>query len=338
MRGRLLLAAALLAAAAPVVAAAPDRESTPKRWVQGAQRLVGKMFQRDAEDWLERIGPALAKQDYQGTLVTVSGNSMETLGVFHAWDDGRERMRLVALTGPRREVIQDDRMVMCIGTGLVSVGYDGDVASRWNPAGRFAEADKLPDYRAQLGRVGRVAARDCQVIDLQPKDQWRYGYRLWLDHDTGLPLRIALIGEGGRPLEQMAFTEFRTSKPSIQDLRPSTTEGLRRVQNLKVNDVAADPGWRVASPPPGYVLRAGRRLGESVQLLYSDGLASVSVYVEPIAGSQRGESALRRGAVNVHTVFGNGRRVVAIGKVPAATVTHFARNAAPAEGSVAAKR
>jgi sigma-E factor negative regulatory protein RseB len=334
MNPRLLLAAALFGAA--VCAHADTGKPDGRGWVDGARHWVSGLWSRDAKDWLERIGPALARQDYQGTLVTVTGNSIDTLGVFHAWDDGRERMRLVALTGPKREVIRDDRMVMCIGTGLGSVGYDGDASGRWNPAGKFAEAGKLPSYAARMVKTGRVAGRDCQVVDLQPKDQWRYGYRLWLDHDTGLPLRIALLGEAGRPLEQMAFTQLSTTKPAASDLRPSTTEGLRRVQNLKVNRVAEDPGWRVAPPPPGFTLRGARRLGDSVQLLYSDGLASVSVYIEPVAGPRRsGENAIRRGAVNVHTRFGNGRRIVAIGKVPAATVTYFARHVAPAEGTLA---
>jgi sigma-E factor negative regulatory protein RseB len=316
-------------------AAASGEESRPQRWVDGAKQWVQGLWSRDAADWLARIGPALAEEDYQGTLVAVSGSSMDTLGVFHAWDDGRERLRLVALTGPRRELIQDDKMVMCVGTGLALSGYDGDPSGRWNPAGRFADAGKLANYDARLAQVGRVAGRDCQVVELKPKDQWRYGYRLWLDRETGLPLRIALLGEAGRPLEQMAFTELRTTRPSDVDLRPSTTQGLRRVQNLKVNRVATDPNWRVSPPPPGYVLRGGRRLGESVQLLYSDGLASVSVYIEPVARSAQGERALRRGAVNVHTLVGNGRRVVVIGKVPAATVAYFARHVARAEGQLA---
>jgi sigma-E factor negative regulatory protein RseB len=328
-----VLAAVLLGAATSAGASEPA--SASPGLVQGARQWVSGMWSRDAADWLERIGPALVRQDYQGTLVTVSGNSMDTLGVFHSWDGSRERMRLVALTGPKREVIRDDKMVMCIGTGLGPVGYDGDASGRWNPAEKFAAAGKLPNYSARLGKSGRVAARDCQVVDLQPKDQWRYGYRLWLDHDTGLPLRIALLGEAGQPLEQMAFTELRTSKPAMSDLRPSTTEGLRRVQSLKVNRVAADPRWRVAPPPPGFTLRGGRRLGDSVQLLYGDGLASVSVYIEPVAGARSGETRTRRGAVNVHTRIGNGRRIVAIGKVPAATVTYFARHVVPAEGKLA---
>ena len=107
----------------------------------------------------------------------------------------------------------------------------------------------------------------------------------------------------------------------------------KRVQTLGAG-AQGDPGWRVTDAPAGFRLRSARRLGDSVQLLYSDGLASVSVYVEPIAGAEQGESAMRRGAINVHSVWGSGRRVVAIGKVPAATVDLFARSArAVAAGS-----
>jgi len=94
----------------------------------------------------------------------------------------------------------------------------------------------------------------------------------------------------------------------------------------------------VRSPPPGFELRSARRLGDSVQLLYSDGLASVSVYIEPLGASQQGESAMRRGAVNVHSLWRDGRRVVAIGKVPAATVDYFAHQTQAVAGKTAASR
>ena len=321
-RGFLLLVALC---ASPAMAA-QDPRSPPERWLEGARDWVAGLWSKDADDWLERIGPALVKLDYEGTLVMVSGTSMETVGVYHAYDDGHERMRLVTLTGPHREVIRNDKMVMCIGTGLDSVGYDADTAGRWNPAGQFAGAAALDAYQATLAGKGRVADRDCQVVDLVPRDGSRYGYRLWLDHDTGLPLRIALVGEGGRALEQMAFTEIRVGhKPDEAELRPSTEQGLQRVQTLG-GGAQSDPGWRVHAPPDGFELRSARRLGEAVQLLYTDGLASVSVYVEPMGRGQRGESAMRRGAVNVRSLWKDGRRVVAIGKVPAATVDYFARN------------
>lgn len=321
------LAALLLAAilAQPVQAAEP---SAPARWYHGAKSWVQGLWNHEsAADWLDKIGPALAEQDYQGTLVIVSGVNMQTLGVFHAFQNGHERMRLVALSGPRREVIRDDNRVTCIGTGLGPVGYDADTAGRWNPGGEFAGAARLAGYQAHLGKVERIANRDAQVIDLQARDPFRYGYRLWLDKQTAFPLRIALIGEGGRPLEQIAFTDLKLGvAPEESDLRPSSEQGLQRIQTLNPGR-DTDPGWRVLDPPAGYSLRSTRQLGSAVQLLYSDGLANVSVYIEPAPAGQHSESALRRGAINVHSLTQGGRRVVAIGKVPAATAAYFVRNA-----------
>jgi len=323
----LLAGAALAPGAARADTGTDTAKSAPARWAADARQWVAGLWSKDADDWLARIGPALVEEDYQGTLVMVSGAKMDTLGVFHAYDGGHERLRLVTLAGPHREVIRDDKMVMCIGTGLDAVAYDSDTTGRWNPAGQFADAGKLEGYRAKLGNKGRVANRDCQIVDLQPRDAWRYGYRLWLDQATGLPLRIALVGEGGFALEQMAFTQFEVGKrPADADLQPSTQRGLQRVQTLGAGK-QADPGWRVANPPAGFRLRSARRLGDSVQLLYGDGLASVSVYVEPVAANQQGESAMSRGAVNVHSRWANGRRITAIGKVPAATVERFAKAA-----------
>ena len=320
-------AIALLCGLLATQARAVEHKSAPLRWAQGATHWITGLWSKDADDWLARIGPALVRQDYQGTLVIVSGARMDTLAVFHAYDNGHERLRMVTMAGPHREVIRNDDMVMCIGSGLGAVGYDADTNGRWNPAGQFADAGKLDGYQARLGAKGRVANRDCQIVDLTPRDGWRYGYRLWLDQETGLPLRIALLGENGIALEQMAFTQLQVgTTPSNADLRPSTLQGLQRVQTLGAG-AQGDPGWRVADPPAGFRLRSARRLGDSVQLLYSDGLASVSVYVEPIAGTDQGESAMRRGAINVHSTWGNGRRVVAIGKVPTATVDLFARSA-----------
>lgn len=322
MRLRALSFALLAAFASPVLAADPPAS---QGWVAGAKAWVSGLWSKPAGSWLERIGPALREQNYQGTLVIVSGNRVETVAVFHAYQDGRERMRMLTLSGARREVVRDNRVVMVIGSQPQAVGYDSNTAGQWNPAEKFADAARLQSYQAKLGGTARVAGREAQVIELQAKDEWRYGFRLWLDKETALPLRIALLGEAGLPLEQIAFTELRLgATPSDSDLRASSQRGLQRVQSLE-GGKESDPRWRVQSPPPGFRLTAARHLGESVQLLYSDGLANVSVYIEPASPQQRGESTMRRGAVNAYSVSRGGRRVVAIGKVPAATVAQFAR-------------
>ena len=237
---------------------------------------------------------------------------------------------MVTLSGPRRELVRDDQRVVLVGADASSaVAYDSNSGGRWNPVERFADAARLEGYGARLGGTERVAGYAAQVVELSAKDGWRYGYRLWLEKKSGLPLRLALLDGNGHALEQVAFTALELGRvPAPADLRPSAPDSLQRVQTLDPG-TAADPGWRAAAPPPGYTLRSARRLGPAVQLLYGDGLASVSVYIEPSPPGASGQSAARAGAVNALSVWRGGHRVMAIGKVPAATVEQFARHVQP---------
>jgi len=286
----------------------------------------------EAQAWLARIGPALRGLDYQGTLVYVAGGRVETLRVFHRLDGERERERLVALSGPAREVIRDGAKVMCIGTGDAPVAYDLHQAGRWSQALAVSEAVALDSYRATLAGDGRVAGYPAQVVDVAAADDWRYGYRLWLERGSGLPLRVDLIGQDGATIEQVAFTELQLgTRPSDADLAPSDARGLIPVATMPPPERHA-PGWQVPLPPPGFTLRTARFQPNGVQLLYSDGLASVSVYVERAPDGRRGGSRSQRGAVHARSFWLDGWHVLAIGKVPAATVDRFARDVRAVQG------
>jgi len=286
----------------------------------------------DAEAWLARIAPALRQLDYQGTLVYVANGRVETLRVFHRLDGERERERLVAISGPVREVIRDGAKVMCIGTGDAPVAYDLHQAGRWSQALAVSEAVRLQGYRATLAGDGRVAGHAAQVVDVAAADEWRYGYRLWLERESGLPLRVDLVGHDGATIEQVAFTELQLGvRPSDADLAPSDSRALMPMATLPPAERNA-PGWRVPSPPPGFSLRAARFQPHGVQLLYSDGLASVSVYVERAPDGHLGGSRSQRGAVHARSFWLDGWHVLAIGKVPAATVERFARDVRAVDG------
>ena len=287
--------------------------------------LAGPLHAADVDAWLARVAPALSGLDYRGTLVYVADGKFATLRVFHRNDDGHERERLVATSGPAREVIRDGAKVMCIGTGQAPVAYDLSQAGRWSPALALSQALGLPGYRAVLAGEGRVAGRAAQVIEVAATDAWRYGYRLWIDRDSGLPLRVDLLDEGGRAVEQVAFTELELGvRPTDAELRASGDATLTRVETLAPPSGAA-PAWQVPAPPEGFQLRVARYRADGVQLLYSDGLASVSVYVEKAGAGLRGSRTTRRGAVNARSYWHDGWHVLAIGKVPAATVERFAR-------------
>ncbi len=294
--------------------------------------LAGPLHAADVDDWLAKIAPALGELDYRGTLVYVADGKFATLRVFHRNDDGHERERLVAISGPPREVVRDGTKVMCIGAGQAAVAYDLSQAGRWSPALALSQALRLPGYRAALAGEGRVAGRKAQVVEVTATDGWRYGYRLWIDRDSGLPLRVDLLDGHGNAVEQVAFTELELGvRPTDDELRASGDVTLSQVQTLRPAG-GAKPAWRVPVPPEGFELRIARYRADGVQLLYSDGLASVSVYVEKAEAGLRGSRASQRGAVNARSYWMDGWHVLAIGKVPAATVDRFARTLRAVDG------
>ncbi|KAA2285540.1 MucB/RseB C-terminal domain-containing protein [Arenimonas fontis] len=278
--------------------------------------------------WLARIGPALRGLDYRGTLVVVAEGRMETLRVFHRNDDGRERERLVALSGPPRELVRDGDRVVCVGTGGGDAAYALDGNGHLRAAIALGEGELPRGYDISLGGQGRVAGHAARIVDVRATDRWRYGYRLWLEQDSGLPLRVDLLDAEGRAVERVAFTELELG------VRPDDRELTASAPATPVPAPARQPtspaenalAWRVRSPPPGFALRAARAHGGGAHLLYSDGLASVSVYVEPVPAGLHGSDARRRGAVHSRAFWSDGWQVLAIGKVPAETVDRFARN------------
>lgn len=286
--------------------------------------VAAPLHAADAGAWLAKIGPALRELDYHGTLVYLADGRFETMKVFHREDAGRERERLVAMNGPAREVVRDGDRVVCIGTSRGAVAYEAATSGRWSGALELAKVAALRSYRASLGGTARVAGHDAQIVDVPARDGWRYGYRLWLHAGSGLPLRVDLLDAAGDAIEQVAFTELRLEEPADSDVAASPGARPVPVRTAAARD-DAEPRWRVPVPPPGYELRTSRPVGDGVQMLFSDGLASVSVFVERAGAGMRGATTSRRGAVHARAYVVDGWRVVAIGKVPLETVDRFAR-------------
>src|SRR6202008_1057710 len=72
-------------------------------------------------------------------------------------------------------------------------------------------AELAPHYEITLGGVARVADRAVQVLESKPGGGFHYGYRLWLDQETAMPLQSALIDEQGEVVERILFTEIEIS-------------------------------------------------------------------------------------------------------------------------------
>lgn len=295
----------------------------------------------DVRDWLSRMGEAVQTLNYEGTFVHMHGGEAETLYIIHRYADGRSSERLVSMDGAGREIVRHEDEVTCIlpDRGLVLVEQRGDR----NPlqAALPAYTDEIAEYyEFALGGVERIAGRSARLLTIEPRDDYRYGFRLWLDEASGMPLKSQMRDPGGSVVEQLLFTNIRQPEYIPESaLEPTTsTEGFTWLrQERESGDVRVS--WRASSLPRGFRLKASAvsRIDGAAhtvqQLVYSDGLAAVSVFVEE--GDAEGEwpvGLARMGGANAYTVRISGRMVTAVGEVPALTVRTIAHSLEEASG------
>lgn len=280
------------------VSAADDGTS----WLDSSRQWVQGLWQGEAEQWLQRIDPALMAYDYTGTLVFAQGANMESLRVEHRVQNGKESLRMQTLSGSPRELIKRDGKIH--SNAAASSGAGVSFVAEQGTFSRFADAADSKWYEAALGEKTRVAGRAVQTVNLRADDGLRYSYRLWLDEQTGLPLRVLTLDENGAIVEQMVFTQIKIT-PSADKAKPAKPV-KRKALHSPFKEVR------------GYKLLAVEESGKSTQYLYSDGLSNFSLYVEPSLIREKGR--MRQASVN-GLMYGNGStRFVAMGKVPVATL------------------
>lgn len=287
----------------------------------------------DARAMLVQMASAIRSLDYQGSFIYQHAGRVDTLRVFHA-GGVLERERLISLNGPRSEVIRNGLDVTCIQANGSSTVYASSSGRGLLPLVPDAGSRLLGDhYTVDVVGTDRVAGYLANIIDVVPRDGYRYGYRLWLDQGSHLLLRSMVTDSERRPLEQFMFVSLEIGKrPSDTDLIPSQRELLTTTAAPPGEvDLRGAPAWSVREPPPGFTFSSARRSREAGKgaehLVYSDGMASVSIYVEPRDQGESGISTMAgRGTLNVLTYIDGDWRFTVLGDVPAATVSAFARS------------
>lgn len=287
--------------------------------------------------WLERMVHAVKSLNYQGTFVYMHDQQLEAMRIVHAADESGEHERLISLNGAAREIIRDDNVLTCILPDSRSVVVEKSRPRKYIPEGLLELGDNLTEYYdfMMLGE-DRVAGRASQMIAIKPRDPYRYGYRLWLDRETAMLLKSDLMDEKGRPVEQMMFTNvtFRKYIPESLLTPEISGEGFKWYREEErardAREEGADGEWRVLSLPPGFMMSMHTEHGMPTSpmpvehLVFTDGLSSVSVYIEeskPSSGERkdfRGVSHM--GAVNAYGTMVAGHQVTVVGEVPKSTV------------------
>lgn len=297
--------------------------------------LVPATVSRAAEpiEWLGRIVTAAQRLSYSGTFVYESGGHTETSRITHVVDGSGEREKLEVLDGSPREVVRNNDEVRCFLPAERMVIVDRQGSRKAFPARLPASLDSLAEhYRLLKGNVSRVAGYESQLLVLEPKDKLRYGHMLWADTASGLLLKARMVNEKNEPIEQFYFTQLQIGGVIDRDaLRPKFTDAAAQwhVHNAKTVEPRGDEGqWVFRSEIPGFRKTAGmkRQLQDGappmMHYVFSDGLAAISVFIEPLAGRERAaQSAMyTTGAINVYKRVHGDHAMILVGEVPLRTL------------------
>ena len=282
---------------------------------------------------LRRIYEATEKLSYSGTFVYQQGGRTETSRITRLAGPGGGIERVEVLDGTPREIIRTRDMVRCYLPESQTVKVERRTDPRAFPAMLPEQISELArNYTISRGDPVRIAGYDCEAVVLTPKDQLRYGYVLWTDVNTGMLLKARTFDHKGDTVDQFSFAQLAVGSAPRERIRPG-----HQAQNWRVEDAAVTPanlarnGWTVGTELPGFrkIIEVTRKLSEARpvgQMVYSDGLAAVSVFIEPLAGRAEtvrpGPSSL--GAFQIYTREVANHIITVVGEAPAVSVQRIA--------------
>jgi sigma-E factor negative regulatory protein RseB len=299
---------------------------------------AASVAEEDPAGWLARTDKALATRNYEGVFVHEHAGETETLRVIHRVGSDGVSERLLSMDGSGREFIRKGGQLTCYLPDQRTVLVERVSEARLLLGGLpHIDATSASLYRITELQTMRVSGRDARVIAVTPMDQLRYGYRVWIDEATAMPLKTQLRSGQGQVLEQIVFTELRVpAHIADSELEPAVdARNYRWVQH--VDDPAGARGlsvsWEASVLPPGFRMTVSARQvlhsGPVEHLVFSDGLASVSVFVE-VGRDQRAaqvsDDAATIGSSSAYSTVVQGYRVTAVGEVPPDTVRAIAQS------------
>lgn len=288
----------------------------------------------EATEWLNKLAQAEQKQSYQGSFVYERNGSFSSHDIWHRVQDGKVSERLLQLDGTAQEIVRVDGKVQCVSGALAS-----GVSNLPDAAPRMLDPLKLMSwYDLSVQGKSRVAGRDAVIVSLSPRDQHRYAFELHLDRKTGLPLRSLMLNEKGQLLERFQMTSLDTDNlPTDADLHASAAcKPVERVASTKTEAVA---GWRSDWLPPGFELinstvrRDPSRDSAVSSLMYDDGLARFSVFLEPVKEDASADVRTQLGPTSAVSRRLNTPRgkvmVTVVGEIPLGTAERIALSMRP---------
>lgn len=285
---------------------------------------------------MHQMANAARNLNYSGTFVYRHGSQIETSRIWHLREGNNDYERLETLDGPPREIVRSNEEVTCYYPGDKTAKTERFVSGRRFPAVVSEQLSSIvANYTVRKGPIARVAGYDCQTAILEPRDNLRYGHVFCAELKSGLPLRATTVNERNETVETFAFTQVDIGidipRERLQPTYNASAPGWKVEQSALRPNTDAHRRWSLVNTPPGFrkVSELQRTIhGKSTaQLVFSDGLAAISVFVEPsVAGTRGAQELSRQGAINIFTRSHPDLVVTVLGEAPASTVMQFANS------------
>jgi len=294
---------------------------------------------RGVNEWLARMHEASRQRAYTGTLVVTAGSAMSASRIWHVCDGTQQMERVDTLTGAPRTTIRRNSDVITFVPDTKKA-----VVEKRDSLGLFPDRLRTPTnvipqfYSAREVGVQRIAGHLADMVEILPRDELRFGYRIWSEQKSGLVVKLQTLGASGQVLEQVAFSELQLDAPVSMDKLARLMKDTRGYEVVKPALKKTTPeaeGWRMKEAVAGFTPMSchTRDAGGAaapgqapMQWVFSDGLASVSLFVEPFDPQRhvREEQAMVGATHSVSRRVGE-HWVTALGEVPADTLKRFAQ-------------
>lgn len=315
-------------------------QASPPTVIQAANAATAAVEPKSINDWLLRLHEASKRRSYIGTYVVSSGGQMQSAKIWHVCEGTQQVERVESLTGAARSTFRhNDKVVTFMPEQKVVRSEKREVTSSFPQLVQSADNRIADFYKLKTEGVERIAGLESDVVLLIPKDAMRFGYRVWTEQKKGLVVKLQTLDSDGRVLEQAAFSELQLDAPVKMDKllqMMGKIDGYRVEEPALVKTTASAEGWRLSAPVAGFKpMSCYKRpmsgasgaavVGEPMQWVFSDGLASVSLFVEPFDRQKHNkESSMSMGATHTFTRQLGNYWLTAMGEVPMSTLKQFA--------------
>jgi sigma-E factor negative regulatory protein RseB len=300
--------------------------------------FAGPLFAAEALDLLERMSESMRSSNYKGTFVYRHKDKVETLKIIHRYGEEGVSERLITLTGKPREIIRDGETVTCILPDRRLVLIDDSRRKSRFPGVVPDDLSRLSEYYTLrvLDEPERIAGLLSRVVEVMPGDSYRYGYRLWIADGSNLLVRSDLLNNDNKTVEQVIFTELERHERLSDDLfKPQyLKEGYswREMGKADASGGKRRARWATEAVPPGFLLTTHKRRLKPhndrpvEHMVFSDGMASVSVFVESGERDNMVRGSVRRGALSIYGKEIGDHHITVMGEVPGSTVESIAES------------